>query len=120
MTETFGQVIQEALSSGLPAIVSDVGGCKEIVQKSGAGLVVEAKKVKKFFEAATYLIDNPDEYARMRQLGIDYANIRTWDNINSKLIRRYKIIATSMRKYRVPDLETVFPMIKKNGTRVFL
>jgi glycosyltransferase involved in cell wall biosynthesis len=120
VTETFGQVIQEALSSGLPAIVSDVGGCKEIVQNSGAGIVMESKKTKKFFEAATFLIDNPVEYAKMRQLGIDYANIRTWDNINSKLIKKYKIIATSMRKYRVPDLETVFPMIKKNGTRVFL
>ena len=54
------------------------------MNKSGGGLVVEAKNAQKFFEAATFLIDNPDQYAKMRQLGLDYAKIKySLDNKNS-------------------------------------
>ncbi len=106
-TETFGQVIQEALSSGLPAIVSDKGGCKEIVTKADAGLIVPAHDVDSFYYSVKHLLDNVDEYQRMRQNGLDYAKKRTWDRINSDLIRKYRILATYLKQFQTVALEKI-------------
>ena len=44
-TDTFGNVIIEAQASGLPVIVSDVGGPKELVEDGVNGLVTKAHDV---------------------------------------------------------------------------
>ncbi len=41
-TDTLGQVVLEALASGLPAVVSDTGGPSEIVEDDETGLVLPA------------------------------------------------------------------------------
>jgi glycosyltransferase involved in cell wall biosynthesis len=40
LTDTFGNVVLEARASGLPCIVSDVGGPKELVRHERTGLVI--------------------------------------------------------------------------------
>jgi glycosyltransferase involved in cell wall biosynthesis len=42
LTDTFGMVVLEAQSCGLPAVVTDVGGPQEIVRGGESGLVVPA------------------------------------------------------------------------------
>jgi glycosyltransferase involved in cell wall biosynthesis len=41
-TDTFGNVVMEALASGVPALVSDVGGPSELVSHRETGLVLPA------------------------------------------------------------------------------
>jgi glycosyltransferase involved in cell wall biosynthesis len=41
-TDTFGNVVMEALASGVPALVSDMGGPSELVHHREAGLVLPA------------------------------------------------------------------------------
>ena len=41
-TDTLGQVVMESQASGLPVIVTDQGGPKEIVQDGQTGYVLEA------------------------------------------------------------------------------
>lgn len=42
VTDTLGQVVMEAQASGLPVLVSDVGGPKEVVQEGRTGHVIPA------------------------------------------------------------------------------
>jgi glycosyltransferase involved in cell wall biosynthesis len=91
-TEAFGNVVLEALSSGLPAVVSDVGGCREIVDKSGAGLVVEAGDVLRFYESCKRLVENPGLYQNLRSNGLNYAKKRSWTEINRHVIDEYSRI----------------------------
>jgi len=47
ITDTLGQVVIESQISGLPAIVSNIGGPKEIIKKEPiSGIIIKAKKQK--------------------------------------------------------------------------
>jgi len=89
-TETFGNVVQEALSSGLPSVVSDIGGCKELIQRSDGGLVAKAKDSCAFYENCKRLIEDEDLYREMKRNGLRFTEEQQWDNINRKLIEEYK------------------------------
>ncbi len=55
-TDTFGNVVLEAQASGLPAVVSDLGGPKELVRHGQTGFITKALDVCDFVTAITRLI----------------------------------------------------------------
>lgn len=50
LTDTLGQVVMEAQSSGLPVLVSDVGGPKEVVDVGRTGFVLSARDERAWAE----------------------------------------------------------------------
>src|SRR3954463_4434667 len=58
-TDTFGNVVREAQASGLPVIVSDLGGPKELVEDGTTGLVTKALDVEDFARAIDRLARDP-------------------------------------------------------------
>ncbi|MEA3557779.1 MAG: glycosyltransferase family 1 protein [Candidatus Thermoplasmatota archaeon] len=97
-TETFGNVIQEAISSGLPAVVSDTGGCKEIIKNSRAGTICEGKNSDAFTEAVIELIDNNRMRSELRVTGIEWSKKRTWRYINDHLIDQYRMLIENKKR----------------------
>ncbi|MFQ6081955.1 MAG: glycosyltransferase family 4 protein [Candidatus Aminicenantia bacterium] len=97
-TETFGNVIQEALASGLPAVVSDIGGCKEIVYKSDGGLVAKAKDANSFYECCKQLVLDEDLYVKKRRNGLKYAKSKSWKEINGRVIQEYITLTSNQAK----------------------
>lgn len=89
-TEAFCNVSLEAISCGLPAVVSDVGGCRDIVELSEGGAVSRAGDVGEFYRNCLALIDDPERYRRQRRAGLDYAASQSWDAVNGALIERYR------------------------------
>ena len=65
--ETLGYSVVEAMFAGVPSVVSDVGGGKEIVGFSGGGAVVKSGNAQLLKEAICSYWLNPD---RMRQNGL--------------------------------------------------
>lgn len=55
-TDTFGNVVIEAQASGLPVIVSDAGGPKDLVRHEQEGIITKALDLDCFTEAMTRLI----------------------------------------------------------------
>jgi len=53
--------ILEAMSSGMPVITTDTPGCRETVQPSVNGFLVEARALDPLVEAMEYFIDNPGQ-----------------------------------------------------------
>ncbi|MBN1279086.1 MAG: glycosyltransferase family 1 protein [Chlorobiaceae bacterium] len=88
-TEAFGNVVLEAFATGLPAVVSDIGGCMELVRKSGAGLVAEAGDVDQFYAHCRNLLEDIRKCAALRQKGLDFADGQSWAVVNGALIDRY-------------------------------
>lgn len=66
-TETFGRVAAEAMAKGTPAVVSDLGGLREIIDDGHSGWRVRTGDVDALGSAVQWMIDHPSEVAEMRQ-----------------------------------------------------
>ena len=80
-TDTFGNVITEACSSGLPVIVSDKGGPKELVKLGIPGKICKAREAISFAEALEACCKNPAQFTKPNLTilqGWDEAAKRFW------------------------------------------
>ncbi|RLE75408.1 MAG: hypothetical protein DRZ80_02840 [Thermoprotei archaeon] len=58
--ESFGIVILEAMSSGLPVIVSNVGGLREIVKNNVDGIILDRNNPIEIYEKIMFLYHNKE------------------------------------------------------------
>ncbi len=56
-TDTFGMAVLEAIACGVPCIVSDIGGPKEIIQKTGGGLIAKAYDLTDWIEKIKIILN---------------------------------------------------------------
>src|SRR5205809_868727 len=77
-TDTFGNVIIEAQASGLPVIVSDSGGPKELVENNENGLITKAQDVDDFVRAIRTLVVDRSLRERMGSRARKSVIDRTW------------------------------------------
>lgn len=77
-SDTFGNVVLEANSSGLPAIVSNKGGPKEIVNTHGSGIVIDCNNTKLLRDKILYLIEDSVQYNILKQSAINKAEDSNW------------------------------------------
>ena len=86
-TDAYGNVPQEAMASGVPAIVSDQGGPRFFVTNGQNGFV--ASGIDDFVRYSTELIDNPDTLAEMKKASIVYAATKSWDSVFETVYATY-------------------------------
>lgn len=77
-TDTFGNVVLEALASGVPAVVTPDGGPKFIVRDQGTGFVTNDDL---FSEAVAKMIGDRARLGRMRLAAREYALGCSWDAV---------------------------------------
>ena len=87
-TETFGNVIQEANASGVPSIVTSVGGPKFIVRHGETGFI--AKNFAEFVRYALVLMDNPDKLQEMKKKSRQFAMSRSWNAVFDGVYTAYE------------------------------
>ncbi|MEI7787207.1 MAG: glycosyltransferase family 1 protein [Chlorobiaceae bacterium] len=90
ITEAFCNVVLEALASGLPVVVSDEGGCRDIVERSGGGVVARSGDVEDFFDKCVELFENSVKCRELKTHGLAFAEMKSWSSINSVVIERYQ------------------------------
>lgn len=96
LTETFGNVILEAMASGLPVVAVRAGGPGDTVRPGQTGLLIEPDQPPTTFAAA--LLSLVDDHERRRRMAHDaraYALSQTWDAIMGGLRERYLRIVRS-------------------------
>jgi glycosyltransferase involved in cell wall biosynthesis len=77
-TDTFGNVILEAQASGLPVVVSDSGGPKELVAHKANGLITRSHNVEDFTDAIRALVTDQMLRERMANSARDSVTDRSW------------------------------------------
>lgn len=86
-TDTFGNVVLEALASGVPAIVTPSGGPRYIVRDGETGLIAHDAG---FAAAIAGLIRNPERLARMRAAARSSATACSWDAVFDRVYAAYE------------------------------
>src|SRR6266487_1290660 len=77
-TDTFGNVVIEAQASGVPVVVSDSGGPKELVEDKTNGLITKSHDVDDFTRAVRALVVDPSLRKRMSVYARKSVVDRSW------------------------------------------
>lgn len=90
-TDTFGMVVLEAQACGLPAVVSDIGGPKEIIIDGKTGYVVKASSLSEWTERIGHLIDLISQcngsYIFMRETARHHVSMNSsWSSVIQDLL----------------------------------
>ena len=87
-TDTFGNVVLEAMSSGLPVIVTDKMGPKEQVSEGVTGFI--AGDDAEFTARIDKLVKDDELRRQMGQNARQYALTRSWDAVFKRLFEQYR------------------------------
>ncbi|HZH62418.1 MAG TPA: glycosyltransferase, partial [Metabacillus sp.] len=89
-TETFGNVVLEALASGTPVIGANSGGVKNIIKPLETGYLCEPKNTNQFNEAIIHLLEDYSLRNKMGKAAREYALTQTWNHIFEGLLMEYE------------------------------
>ena len=82
-TDTFGNVVLEAQASGIPVIVSDSGGPKELMKDGTTGLIVAAHDSRALIDAMRYFAENLPLIRTMGNEARHFAEVNCIDEHNA-------------------------------------
>jgi phosphatidylinositol alpha 1,6-mannosyltransferase len=90
--ETLGNVVLEAMASGLPVIAPDAGGVTDHVSQGETGILFPAEEQDAFIQAVNQLLCDPATARKWGDAGRAYAEGNSWEKILDGLLRNYEIL----------------------------
>ncbi len=92
--ETFGNVVLEALASGLPVVVPSTGGQLDHVRDGINGLIFEAEDKNALVAQVARLADDLPLARRLGSAGRTYAKTQRWEQVLDGLIADWQSIVS--------------------------
>ncbi len=100
-SETYGNVILEAMASGLAVVTPYAGGIKENLKDMYNGLAMKPGDPQDMADKIEILINNEELRKTIIKNGLEYIKTKSWDSIYKGLFNKYElVIAQSKNKYR--------------------
>jgi phosphatidylinositol alpha 1,6-mannosyltransferase len=100
-TETLGNVVLEALASGLPAVVVNRGGPQDLIVHGGNGYVARANDPADIADHLQRLLQDPGRRAEFARNARNSARVRDWEVINDHLLASYETVISEVEARRV-------------------
>jgi glycosyltransferase involved in cell wall biosynthesis len=92
-TDTFGNVIQEAAASGVPAVVTAEGGPMQLVVNGVTGFI--AQDDREFVQTVLECANNPERLRNMGQAARENLHGRSWDSAFEMTYSAYRYCQAS-------------------------
>jgi len=96
-TDAAGNVVLEAQASGLPVIVSSLGGPREYIRPDETGAVCPAGDAERFGHLAATLLRNPARRRAMGEAARTHALTLRWESALAPLYQAYLEVAGRYR-----------------------
>ena len=77
--------VAQAMSSGLPVIVTENTGWKEVVIKNKNGFVIPIMNSNKIYQKLKFCYENLDQLKKMSKQSLKYSKNKTWDKYVDEL-----------------------------------
>jgi glycosyltransferase involved in cell wall biosynthesis len=78
-TDTYGNVVVEAMASGLPAVVSDIGGPRELIKNSRLGMILPARQAGAWAEGLSKMLNDLPTKDDRQKISQIVSQERRWD-----------------------------------------
>jgi glycosyltransferase involved in cell wall biosynthesis len=88
-TDTFGQVMQEAMASGLAVVGARSGGTLDLVRDGSTGKLFEPGVASDLRSQLRYMVNNPADRIAMGHAGREVAERRSWPSVMNELMGYY-------------------------------
>jgi phosphatidylinositol alpha 1,6-mannosyltransferase len=101
--ETFCQAVQEALASGVPAIVPRTGGPADLVAHGRTGYVIDINDGEELNRTVNHHHARSDR-KQMRIATRDSVSMRTWGRINNELADHYQVVINQKKSSLLSEM----------------
>jgi glycosyltransferase involved in cell wall biosynthesis len=96
--ETFGNVVLEAMASGVPVVAPRSGGLRDYVEDGRTGVLFEPEERGALAMAARWLLNDRGFARELAGAGLRLARARTWSRALDELFGHYEaLIGSSLR-----------------------
>lgn len=92
LSDSFGLVVSEAMTAGLPVIVSENTGARDIIQDGVEGFIVPVQDAKGLQEKLAYMYEHPPERREMGHAAMGRVKDFTWERYRERLLDIYEVI----------------------------
>lgn len=93
LADGFGMVVSEALSRGLPVIVTRQAGASDLIEHGKTGLVIPAADAPALKDALQWCLDNRAALAGMRGAALATARAHQWSDYRARLRQAVGLVA---------------------------
>lgn len=92
-SETYGNVVVEAMSSGCVPVIARGGGSQALVKDGETGFLCEPDNPADYIEKIKILLSNKDLKERMQKAGYKYALPLCWDELSKEYFKDIESLA---------------------------
>ncbi|MFN0215976.1 MAG: glycosyltransferase family 4 protein [Saprospiraceae bacterium] len=102
ISESFGNVVVEAMASGLPCIIADGGGSRNFIRQGENGFLCPPNDAAEYLQKIVLLVQNTELYQQFVKEGLRYSKSLSWDELADTYFQDLAALAASQSKNSRP------------------
>jgi glycosyltransferase involved in cell wall biosynthesis len=110
VTETYGNVVTEAMACGIPCVIAHGGGSASLVKNGVTGFLVDPDDVSGYISKIDIIVNEPDLKNQFIQSGLRYTDQLSWASLALQYFSDLKLLTSSQSVAKpLPQIGAVQP-----------